>query len=46
MTGKRILLCCNRTLGIGGIEKALTTFVKAFDTENNDVTLVLSNSNG
>lgn len=46
MKGKRILLCCNRTLGIGGIEKALTTFVKVFDTENNDVTLVLNNSNG
>lgn len=46
MKDKRILLCCNRTLGIGGIEKALTTFVKVFDTENNDVTLVLSDSNG
>ena len=46
MTDKRILLCCNRTLGLGGIEKALTTFVKAFDTENNDVTLVLSDENG
>lgn len=46
MRDKRILLCCNRTLGIGGIEKALTTFVKVFDTENNMVTLVLSNSSG
>lgn len=46
MTGKRILICCNRTLGIGGIEKALTTFIKNFDTENNEVTLVLSNSFG
>lgn len=46
MKDKRILLCCNRTLGIGGIEKALTTFVKVFDTENNDITLVLSDSNG
>lgn len=46
MKGKRILLCCNRTLGIGGIEKSLTTFVKELDTENNRVTLVLSNSSG
>lgn len=46
MKDKRILLCCNRTLGIGGIEKALTTFVKALDTENNRVTLVLNNSSG
>lgn len=46
MKDKRILLCCNRALGIGGIEKALTTFVKTFDTKNNSVTLVLSNSSG
>lgn len=46
MIGKRILICCNRTLGIGGIEKALTTFLKAFDTKNNVVTLVLSDSEG
>ena len=46
MKDKRILLCCNRTLGIGGIEKALTTFVKTLDTINNKVTLVLNNSRG
>lgn len=46
MKNKRILICCNRTLGIGGIEKALTTFIKSFDTINNDVTLVLSDSKG
>ena len=46
MKGKRILICCNRTLNLGGIEKALTTFLRAFDTKNNDVTLVLHNSKG
>ena len=46
MTGKRILICCNRTMSLGGIEKALTTFVKAFDTENNDITLVLLDDSG
>ena len=46
MNKKRILICCNRTLGIGGIEKSLTTFMKEFDTVNNDITLVLHDSNG
>lgn len=46
MKGKRILICCNRTLNLGGIEKALTTFLKAFDTKNNDVTLVLYDNRG
>lgn len=46
MKGKRILICCNRILNIGGIEKALTTFLKAFDTKNNDILLVLHDSKG
>lgn len=46
MQGKRILICCNRTLGIGGIEKALTTFMQTFDTAGNDVTLVLHDCRG
>lgn len=46
MIGKKILICCNRSLNIGGIEKALTTFIKAFDTENNEVTLVLLDDKG
>lgn len=46
MKGKKILISCNRILSLGGIEKALTTFIKAFDTENNDVTLVLHNKEG
>lgn len=46
MNGKRILLCCNRTLSIGGIEKALTTFLRALDTKNNEVLLVLHDQNG
>lgn len=46
MQGKRILICCNRSLNIGGIEKALTTFIKAFDTKSNDVTLVLLDDKG
>lgn len=46
MKGKRILVSCNRTLNLGGIEKALTTFLRSLDTENNEVTLVLNNSRG
>lgn len=46
MNGKRILLCCNRTLSIGGIEKALTTFLRAFDTKNNEVLLVVYDQEG
>lgn len=46
MKDKRILICCNRTLNLGGIEKALTTFLKAFNTKENDVTLVLYDDNG
>lgn len=46
MKGKRILICCNRTLNLGGIEKALTTFLRAFNTAENDVTLVLHDSKG
>lgn len=46
MKGKRILICCNRTLNLGGIERALTTFLRAFDTENNEVILVLHDSKG
>lgn len=46
MKGKRILICCNRTLNIGGIEKALTTFLRAFDTEENEVLLVLHDTKG
>lgn len=46
MKGKRILICCNRTLNLGGIEKALTTFLRAFNTNENEVLLVLHNSDG
>lgn len=46
MKDKRILICCNRTLNLGGIEKALTTFLRAFDTKKNDVILVLHDSKG
>jgi len=46
MKGKRILISCNRTLNLGGIEKALTTFLRAFNTDENEVFLVLHNSNG
>lgn len=46
MTGKRILICCNRTLNLGGIEKALTTFLRALNTEANEVLLVLYGKNG
>ena len=46
MPKKRILISCNRTLNLGGIEKSLTTFLKAFDTKRYDVTLVLNNKNG
>lgn len=46
MKGKRILICCNRTLNLGGIEKALTTFLHAFNTNENEVLLVLHNSDG
>lgn len=46
MKGKKILICCNRTLNLGGIEKALTTFLKAFNTEDNEVVLVLHDDKG
>lgn len=46
MKGKRILICCNRTLSIGGIEKALTTFLRAFDAKNNKILLVLHDQAG
>lgn len=46
MKGKRILICCNRTLHLGGIEKSLTTFLRSFNTKDNDVTLVLHDSEG
>jgi len=46
MEKKRVLISCNRTLGMGGIEKSITTFVNAFDTDRYDVTLVLNNRNG
>ena len=46
MKGKRILVCCNRTLNLGGIEKALTTFLSAFDTKENEVVLVVHDSKG
>lgn len=46
MKGKRILICCNRTLNLGGIEKALTTFLCAFNTDENEILLVLHDSDG
>lgn len=46
MKGKRILICCNRSLLLGGIEKSLTTFLRAFNTKENDVTLVLFDGKG
>lgn len=46
MQGKRILICCNRILSLGGIEKALTTLLRAFDLAQNDVTLVLYDDKG
>ena len=46
MTGKRILICCNRTLNLGGIEKALTTFLRALNTKDNEILLVLHDKNG
>lgn len=46
MKGKRILICCNRTLSIGGIEKALTTFLRAFNTKDNEVILVVHDQKG
>ena len=46
MKGKRILICCNRTLNLGGIEKALTSFLQAFNTTDNEVLLVVHDSNG
>lgn len=33
-------------MNLGGIEKALTTFLRAFNTKDNDVTLVLHDSKG
>ena len=46
MTGKRILICCNRTMSLGGIEKALTTFLRALNTKDNEILLVLYDKNG
>lgn len=46
MKGKRILICCNRILSLGGIEKSLTTLLRAFDLAHNDVTLVLYDDKG
>lgn len=46
MNGKRILICCNRPMGIGGIEKALTTLLTAFNTRDNEVHLVIHDATG
>lgn len=46
MTGKRILICCNRTMNLGGIEKALTTLIKSIDAQNNHISLVICDSEG
>lgn len=46
MTGKRILICCNRTLTLGGIEKSLVTFLGSFQRKENEIWLVLADSNG
>lgn len=46
MKGKRILICCNRTLSMGGIEKALTSFLRTLNTEDNEVLLVLHDTKG
>lgn len=46
MNGKRILLCCNRSMNIGGIEKALTTLIKTLDTKNDQILLVIHDAKG
>lgn len=46
MKGKRILLCCNRAMNIGGIEKALTTLLAEFNTTENEVVLVINSASG
>ncbi len=46
MTEKRILICCNRIMNHGGIEKALITLLRAFNTKDNKVLLVLHNKDG
>lgn len=46
MNGKRILICCNRTMSIGGIERSLTSFLRVLDTKNNEVLLVLHDQKG
>lgn len=46
MKNKKILISCNRTLNTGGIEKSLTTFIKLFNTKENEVTLILFDKEG
>lgn len=46
MDKKRILLCCNRTMNIGGIEKVLTTLLNKFDTEQYQILLVIHDAKG
>ncbi|MBQ5712392.1 MAG: hypothetical protein IIV61_07260, partial [Oscillospiraceae bacterium] len=46
MEKKQILICCNRTMNIGGIEKVLTTLLKRFDTQRYHILLVIHDTNG
>jgi glycosyltransferase involved in cell wall biosynthesis len=46
MKNKRILISCNRTLAIGGIEKALANLLRTMNLEDNDVTLILADDKG
>lgn len=46
MEKKKILISCNRTLNLGGIERALIKFLKAIDRDSYNVTLVLHDNKG